>query len=375
MMGVDAGSVHAVMRKELLEYRRKRSILVTMCIMPVLFLIQPILTIFLTPATPGSALNSRVTLALLYLLLTPVVMPSTLAAYSVAGEREQGTLEPLLTTPLRTQELILGKGAAVMIPTMVLSYAVFGVFLAAVRLFGDPAVSSAVFHDVAVLLALFLLAPLVAGWAIVVGLAVSVRASEVRVAQQLGTLASLPMLGVVVLLAVGVVHPTIAVAAEFALGLLAIDLLVLRVVSRMFDRERLVTGAKAVKSQPTRGSQETTSSAPRDLVSSSERNMMATATLAVTRKWGGLVDRNREWKIEVDGSVVGSIANQKTVEVPLEPGHHTLHLSSRRHVSPERSFDAADGQTVRFGCRAATLWPVYLAALIKPDLWISLKPD
>jgi len=48
----------------------------------------------------------------------------------------------------------------------------------------------------------------------------------------------------IVLLAIGVIHPTFAVAALFAVGLLAIDLRALRIVSRMFDRERLVTGAK-----------------------------------------------------------------------------------------------------------------------------------
>jgi ABC-2 type transport system permease protein len=272
MMALDARRVHAVMRKELLDYRRNRAIVVTMCIMPVLFLIQPLLTIFLTPASKaGSALDKRLALSLLYLLLSPVVMPATLAAYSIAGEREQGTLEPLLTTPVRRQELILGKGAAVMIPTMALSYAVFGLFLAAVRLFAHPVVSSAVFHDGPVLLALFLFAPLVAGWAIVAGMAVSVRASEVRVAQQLGTLASLPILGVVALLAVGVIHPTFTVAVEFAIGLLAIDVLVLRIVSRMFDRERLVTGAKAARS-PTTNGQRPTNSPPRYLISSGERN-------------------------------------------------------------------------------------------------------
>jgi ABC-type Na+ efflux pump permease subunit len=76
---------------------------------------------------------------LLFLLLIPVVMPSTPAAYSVAGEREQGTLEPLLTTPIRKQEFIMGKAATVMIPTLALSYAVSGLFLAAVWLFAKPA--------------------------------------------------------------------------------------------------------------------------------------------------------------------------------------------------------------------------------------------
>jgi ABC-2 type transport system permease protein len=247
MMDFDATRIRAVVRKELRDYRRKRSIVVTMIVLPVLFLVQPVIAIFLAPpSTSGSALDKSLALPLLYLLLIPVIMPSTLAAYAVVGE--QGTLEPLLTTPIRRQEFILGKAAAVMIPTLALSYTVFGLFLAAVRLFANPVVASAVFHQGAVLLVLFLFAPLLAGWAIVVGMAVSVRASEVRVAQQLGMLASFPLLGVVVLLAIGVIHPTFTVAVVFAIGLLVIDVQALRFVSRMFDRERLVTGAKATRS-------------------------------------------------------------------------------------------------------------------------------
>ena len=134
-----------------------------------------------------------------------------------------------------------------MIPTLVLSYVVFGLFLAVVRCSPTPSSPPAVFHQGPVLLALFLFAPLLAGWAIVVGMAVSVRASEVRVAQQLGTLASFPPLGVIVLLGVGVIHPTFTVAS--VRRRVAGDRpRALRLVSGMFDRERLVTGAKAARS-------------------------------------------------------------------------------------------------------------------------------
>lgn len=249
MIGFDATHVRAVVRKELQDFRRKRAIVVTMAILPLVFLIEPAVTIFVRrSSTSGASLDKYVVLPLLYLLLLPVIMPSTLAAYSVAGEREQGTLEPLLTTPIRTQEFILGKAAAIMIPSLALSYTVFGLFLAAVQLFANPAVASAVFHQRPVLLALVLFAPLLTGWAIVVGMAVSVRASEVRVAQQLGMLASFPIISVVALLAFGVIQPTFTVALEFAAALLAIDLLALRIVSSLFDRERLVTGAKAARS-------------------------------------------------------------------------------------------------------------------------------
>ena len=121
-------------------------------------------------------------------------------------------------------------------------------FLAAVQLFAKPAISTAVFHQGPALLVLVLFTPLLAGWAVVVGMAISVRANEIRVAQQLGTLASLPPLGVVVLFAVGVIHPTVTVAILFAVGLLVIDLRALRLVAKMFDSERLVTGSRATRS-------------------------------------------------------------------------------------------------------------------------------
>jgi hypothetical protein len=108
--------------------------------------------------------------------------------------------------------------------------------------------------------------------------------------------------------------------------------------------------------------------------------MTATLTLTRTRIGIGLgpwIDnRAGEWQVIVDGTAAGSIAPQETVEVPVEPGHHTLRLKkSSRFLSPERSFDAADGTDCRFHCRCAMFWPVFLAALAKPDLWITLRQE
>jgi ABC-2 type transport system permease protein len=246
MKNLDLARVVAVIRKELLDYRRKRSIVVTMLIFPILFLVEPVVTIFVAPlAGSPASLEKAVILPLLYMLLIAVVTPSTLAAYTIVGERDQGTLEPLLTTPIRQQEFVLGKGAAVLIPSVALAWVVYALFLICVALFAHHDISSAVFHDGPTLLALFLFAPLVAGWAVVVGMAVSVRASEVRVAQQLGMLASFPVIGVIVLLISGVIQPKFSSGLEFGAGLLVVDLVALRLVSKMFDRERLVTGKKA----------------------------------------------------------------------------------------------------------------------------------
>jgi ABC-2 type transport system permease protein len=91
----------------------------------------------------------------------------------------------------------------------------------------------------------FLFAPLLAGWSIWVGIAVSSRASDVRVAQQLGTLASLPPLVVVALIDLEVLTPSVTLAVAFALVLLVADVVMYRVVLSMFDRERLLTGSRS----------------------------------------------------------------------------------------------------------------------------------
>lgn len=65
------------------------------------------------------------------MLLIPAIVPSTLSAYSVVREREQGTLEPVLLTPIRREEFFVEKALAVAAPTLIVAYTVFGIFLAA----------------------------------------------------------------------------------------------------------------------------------------------------------------------------------------------------------------------------------------------------
>ena len=86
--------------------------------------------------------------------------------------------------------------------------------------------------------------PLLAGWSIWVGIAVSTRSSEVRVAQQLGILANLPSVVVTSLIAFNVIHASLGLALGGAALLLALNALGWRVTSASFDRERLITGTR-----------------------------------------------------------------------------------------------------------------------------------
>jgi ABC-type Na+ efflux pump permease subunit len=232
--------VGAILHKELRDYRRNRFVIGTMAATPVLFIILPAIQLIAANAT-GKNLSVHVGLSLLYMLVIPVMMPSAVSAYSVAGEREQGTLEPVLTTPIRREEFLVAKALAAFIPTLVIAYAVFGIFLAVAGLFAHPAVDSAIYAGTHVLVQL-LFTPLLAGWAIWVGIAVSARSTDVRAAQQLSVLGSTPPLIIVALVSLNVITVSTALAIGLAAALLAIDLLAWRAVAVMFDRERLVTG-------------------------------------------------------------------------------------------------------------------------------------
>jgi ABC-type transport system involved in multi-copper enzyme maturation permease subunit len=240
-VSVSTRRVRAIFRKELREYRRNGSIVSAMAVIPLIFVIPPLINIFAVPASSASALRQGD--PLLYMLGIPAVVPAVVAAYSVVGERQQGTLEPLLTTPIRREEFLLGKALAALVPSLAISYAVYALVLACVELFAHPAVASALLRGPD-LLAQLLFTPLLAAWSIWVGIAISTRSSDVRVAQQLGMLASLPSVAVTSLIAYNVIHPTVGLALGGAAALLILDGLGWRITSATFDRERLVTGTR-----------------------------------------------------------------------------------------------------------------------------------
>jgi ABC-type transport system involved in multi-copper enzyme maturation permease subunit len=233
--------VRAVFRKEVREYRRNGFIVLTMAIIPLIFLVQPLIVVFGLPAAAANELAHGH--LLLYMLGIPALVPAAVAAYAVVGERQQGTLEPVLTTPVRREEFLLGKVLAALVPSVAIAYAVYALFLACVGLFARPAVASALIRGPD-LLAQLLFTPLLAAWSIWVGIAISARARDFRVAQQLGTLAGLPTATLAALVAFDVIHPTLGLALGLGAALLVLDGAGWRIASATFDPERLITGAR-----------------------------------------------------------------------------------------------------------------------------------
>lgn len=240
-MMLSATRVAAIVRKELQEYRRNRQLVVTMAVLPLIFIITPAVEIFAQPASAASTLAHDQ--FLVYMLGIPALVPATFASISVAGERQQGTLEPVLTTPIRREEFLLGKALAALIPAIIVSYGVFGVFVAAIELFARPAVTDAVLRGPD-LIAQVLFTPLLAALSIWIGIAISARSNDPRVAAQLSLLASLPAIFVCVFVAFGKIHVSLPLALALGAALLLADGMGWRIVAPAFDRERLTTGTR-----------------------------------------------------------------------------------------------------------------------------------
>jgi len=104
-------------------------------------------------------------------------------------------------------------------------------------------VTSAVPHG-AELLGQVLFTPLPVALSIWIGIAISARSNDPRIAAQLGALASFPSIVVTTLIAVGKIHLTPGLALGLGAALLLLDGLRWRIVSPTFDRERLITGTR-----------------------------------------------------------------------------------------------------------------------------------
>ena len=240
-MSVNRRRVRAIIRKELRDFRRNRSLTVGMAIIPALFCVQPLVAVF--TLDPAAATTLRHQHVLLYMLAIPALVPSFVAAYSVVGERQQGTLEPVLTTPIRREELLLGKALAALLPSVAVAYLVYGLFLACVELLAAPAVASALIRLPDLLAQLFF-TPLVAGWSIWLAILISTRSNDIRVAQQFAMLASLPSIAVTTLIGLNIIKVSLVAGLVAAAALLLLNRIGWRFASAMFDREQLIIGTK-----------------------------------------------------------------------------------------------------------------------------------
>ena len=96
------------------------------------------------------------------------------------------------------------------------------------------------------------------------------------------------------------------------------------------------------------------------------------AILKLTHKAIGAEVRRDAYDAVVDGKRVGSVEMNRTIEIPVEPGRHTLQIRDGRKMSSTQTFDAADGEIIAFRCTGKRFLPIFLASFIVPRLALRI---
>jgi hypothetical protein len=100
------------------------------------------------------------------------------------------------------------------------------------------------------------------------------------------------------------------------------------------------------------------------------------ARIEVSRKLSfGFELRRGLYEILLDGTNVGTLANNESAELSLEAGRHTLRIRKGRYSSRELSFEAENGGVTNFLCHGIRIWPLYIASIFVPSLAISLRQE
>ncbi len=251
-----------IIDKEWAEVFKNRLVLFTVVLLPLIFTILPLAILSSMGSGPSGAVSEMppeftrmcgslrgtaciqvyiVYQFMLLFMLLPLAIPVAISAYSIVGEKTTRSLEPLLATPITTEELILGKGLAAAIPAIGATWVACLVFIIGARIIvPDPGVNARLL-DPTWLIAVIVLGPLLAAAAVNVSIIVSSRVSDPRAAEQLSMVLIVPLLGVFF----GQIAGLILIDAGFMLTMVGVMVLVDAALVYfgvgLFQRETILT--------------------------------------------------------------------------------------------------------------------------------------
>ncbi len=196
------------------------------------------------PAAAGLPVGEQLQVFLLsqinfYLLLIPTMIAMNFAAFSIVEEKLSRSLEPLLATPVRTWELLLGKALSGAVPALLMTWVCAGIFLGGVIGLGWERLLVLVLTP-SWFLSLFLLTPAVALLSFMLGVIGSSRAGDPRSAQNIAMVIILPIMAFIGVQVTGLVWFTPLLTVVLAISLCLVDIIVLRVAVGLFQRESII---------------------------------------------------------------------------------------------------------------------------------------
>lgn len=256
--------IRTIIAKEWAEVFKNRMVFFTIIFMPLLFTALPLIMISFTGGTSipegGSAdippmfasvcgtmsagdcmqvflINQFL---VLYMMM-PLIIPITIAAYSIVGEKTTRSLEPLLATPVTTEELLAGKALAAAIPAIGATWLCFLVFVLLIPVAGGSQAVQSYVLGATWLIGVFAVGPLMSVAAVNFAVIVSSRVNDPRVAEQLAAVLIVPVLALLFGQVAGLLVINLQLMLVVIAVLIALDIALIYLGARMFQRETILT--------------------------------------------------------------------------------------------------------------------------------------
>jgi ABC-2 type transport system permease protein len=260
--------IYAVLRREFQEIVKSRGLLLAIFLPPLLFTLLPLGAIVILGRALGSESAARgldlgrmldlmpelrgwtagevgifiiLQQFLTFFLMMPLIIPLSIAAQSIVGEKQNKSLEPLLATPIKTVELLLAKALTSMGPAVLATWVSFIIFIGIGRLLiTSDRVNSALLNP-KWFVAMLILAPLLSLLAVSFAVVLSSRVNDTRAVQQIGGFIVLPIVLIGVAQTTGFILLNTGTFLLGAVGIAVLDAIILRIGVRLFQREKILT--------------------------------------------------------------------------------------------------------------------------------------
>ena len=263
-MGFHYRRALAVFWKDWLDLTKNQALLWTMAVLPAMLVLVPVgiiygyardpsdvslrsMALFYEPSLPAKVSAARFLIDKtltdwfgLYLIM-PVFVPILISSQSVAGEKERRTLEPLLASPVSGAEILAGKSLASLVPAVAITLLAFALLCVLVDSVAWPIAHELLLPNGMWLFGVLVIAPLFAFFGNGVAVLVSARVAEAKLAQQLSGLVTLPLIGLVGGQLAGLLKAGTVYYAIEGVVVLLLDILLVVLSIRLFDRERLIS--------------------------------------------------------------------------------------------------------------------------------------
>jgi ABC-type Na+ efflux pump permease subunit len=244
---MDIQNVRSVVAKDFETIKRRRSIIIGIVVLPLLLSVvfSSIVQNQLSQGVQNGVAPSQIALGLegltYFFVVLAAILPGSIAAYSIVGEKIEKSLEPLLATPMTDGEILLGKCIAAFVPPILATWSGAAIFMAVSDYILYSGLSALYFPEWISGIMMLLLAPLAGIFSVEVTVIVSSRVNDVRGATQISSLMFIPFM--IVFLEAVAGSFTFNVSNVLALSgiLLAVDVGLFFLSTSIFKREEILT--------------------------------------------------------------------------------------------------------------------------------------